>query len=61
MTDMTFWINFWTVIFFASVAIFAGLAVVVSIGGFFNILSLLKGLKERAERQDEGCCETDSD
>ena len=50
---MSFWINFWTVFFFASLAVFAGLAVVVSIGGFFNIRSLFKGLTNRDDRQEE--------
>ena len=41
---MDFWKVLWTVIFFASLAFFAGLAIVVSIGGFFNIRSLFKTL-----------------
>ena len=50
---MNFWINFWTIFFIASLALFAGMAIVVSIGGFFNIRSLFKGLTNRAEQQDE--------
>ncbi|MHC4510593.1 MAG: hypothetical protein ACYTAO_16825 [Planctomycetota bacterium] len=49
---MNFWINFWTVFFFASLAVFAGVAIVVSVGGFFNIRSLFKSLTERTG-QDE--------
>ncbi len=49
---MDFWISLWTIFFFASLALFAGLAVVVSIGGFFNIRSLFKSLSERAEQDD---------
>lgn len=49
---MNFWISFWTYFFFASLVIFAVLAVVVTIGGFFNIRSLFKSLSNRAERQD---------
>lgn len=45
---MEFWIDFWTIFFFASLAIFACLAVVVSIGGFFDIRSLFKSLTNRA-------------
>ena len=41
---MNFWINFWTFVFFASLLLFAGLAVVVSIVGFFNIRSLFKNI-----------------
>jgi hypothetical protein len=50
---MNFWINFWTFFFFASLILFAGLAVVVLIGGFFDIRSLLKGLTSRSVEQDE--------
>ena len=42
------WVNFWSFFFFLSLALFAGLAVVVTIGGFFNIRSLFKSLKEEA-------------
>ena len=49
---MKFWIDFWTMFFFASLAAFAGLAVVVSIGGFFNIRSLFKSLTERSGQDD---------
>ncbi|MBA7609696.1 hypothetical protein ES703_16887 [subsurface metagenome] len=50
---MNFWINFWSIFFFASLAIFAVLAVVVTIGGFFNIRSLFKSLTDRADNYDE--------
>ncbi|MHC4116034.1 MAG: hypothetical protein ACYSWO_00865 [Planctomycetota bacterium] len=49
---MDFWISLWKIFFFASLAIFAVLAVVVSIGGFFNIRSLFKSLTERTEQDD---------
>jgi hypothetical protein len=55
---MQFWIDFWTFFFFASLAIFAGLAVVVWIGGFFNIRTLLKELKSRANLHDRGPSQT---
>jgi len=51
---MNFWINFWTIFFIASLALFAGMAIVVSIGGFFNIRSLFKSLTERSEQTEEG-------
>jgi hypothetical protein len=50
---MNFWINFWTIFFVASLTLFAGLAVVVSIGGFFNIRSLFKSLTNRVNQQEE--------
>ncbi len=49
---MQFWINFWSIFFFASLVIFAALAVTVTIGGFFNIRSLLKNLK-KAHKQSQ--------
>ncbi len=54
---MGFWITFWKIFFFASLAAFAVLAVVVSIGGFFNIRSLFKSLSERAEQGDDSRAE----
>ncbi len=51
---MNFWINFWTIFFIASLALFAGMAIVVSIGGFFNIRSLFKSLTERSEQSEDG-------
>lgn len=56
---MNFWVNFWSVFFFISLAVFATLAVVVTIGGFFNIRSLLKTLK--AEHEDESLYEKDNE
>ena len=50
---MNFWINFWTIFFIASLAIFAVLAVVVSIGGFFNMLSLFKTLTMQRDQEQE--------
>jgi len=44
---MRFWIDLWTCFFFASLALFAGLAVVVWIGGFYNIRTLLRNLRDR--------------
>jgi hypothetical protein len=50
---MNFWINFWSFFFFASLGIFACLAVVVTIGGFYNIRSLFKSLTDRADQHDD--------
>ena len=50
---MNLWINFWSFFFFASLAIFAVLAVVVTIGGFYNIRSLFKSLTSRADQNDD--------
>ena len=58
---MNFWINFWTIVFFASLVVFAGLAVTVTIGGFFNIRSLFKSLTEQSKQQNEGSSQKDKD
>ncbi len=50
---MNFWISFWSFFFFASLAIFAVLAVVVTIGGFYNIRSLFKSLTNRVDQNDD--------
>lgn len=44
---MSFWINFWTIVLIVGLTIFAGLAIVVSIGGVFNIRSLFKSLADQ--------------
>jgi hypothetical protein len=53
MHDMD-WVKFWSFFFFLSLTIFAALAVVVTIGGFFNIRSLFKSLKEQAAASEDG-------
>ena len=57
---MYFWINFWTVFFIVSLVLFAGLAVVVTIGGFFNIRSLFKNLSGRSEQSQQTTAEENS-
>ncbi len=54
---MNFWINFWTGFFIISLVLFAGLAIVVTIGGFFNIRSLFKNLSGRSEQPEQGAVE----
>ncbi|MHC4104542.1 MAG: hypothetical protein ACYSR9_06350 [Planctomycetota bacterium] len=54
---MNFWINFWTGFFIISLVLFAGLAIVVTIGGFFNIRSLFKNLSERSGQPEERAVE----
>jgi len=50
---MNFWISFWTIFFVVSLVLFTLLAVTVTIGGFFNIRSLFKGLSQRAEQEKD--------
>jgi hypothetical protein len=56
---MNFWINFWTAFFIISLVLFAGLAVVVTIGGFFNIRSLFKNLTGQSEQSQQSAVEDD--
>lgn len=46
---LDFWIKTWSVFFFLSLGIFAVLAVTVTIGGFYNILSLFSLLNKEHE------------
>ena len=48
---MAFWIYFWTAFFVTSLVVFAILAVVVSVGGFFDIRSLFKSLTGHEDSQ----------
>jgi len=49
---MHFWLVFWTVLLIAALTLFAGLAVVVTIGGFFDIRTLFRSIESRhAETQ----------
>ncbi len=47
---MDFWVTFWSIFFFLSVAIFIGLSITIAIGGFFDIKSLIKSLKEAKDK-----------
>ena len=42
---MNFWITVWTITLILGIGVFAVLAVVVTIGGAFDIVSLLRMLK----------------
>lgn len=46
------WVKIWTFFFFLSLGLFTSLAVIVAIGGFFNIRSLFKDLS--AARRGHG-------
>lgn len=47
------WVKIWSFFFFLSLTLFTGLAVVVTIGGFFNIRSLFKDLSEAKEKAEK--------
>jgi len=57
---MNFWIDFWTVFFIVSLVLFALLAIIVTIGGFFNIRSLFKNLSGPSEELNEKTVEESS-
>ena len=41
---MAFWVAFWGILLAVSLAIFAGLAVVIAVGGFFDVKALFKSI-----------------
>jgi len=47
------WIKIWTFFFFLSLAIFACLSIVVTIGGLFNIRSLFKDLSAARQKSEQ--------
>ncbi|HUT14188.1 MAG TPA: hypothetical protein VMY42_27125 [Thermoguttaceae bacterium] len=55
---MAFWIDFWTVVLIIAVALFAGLAIVVSIGGIFDVGKLFRSMDAKHGAHDEA---TDAD
>ena len=42
---MEFWIWFWTIFLFSSLAVFAGLAVIITLGGIPDIAALFRKIK----------------
>jgi len=55
---VAFWIDFWTVVLIIAVALFAGLAIVVSIGGIFDVGKLFRSMDAKHGAHDEA---TDAD
>ena len=51
MESVTSWILFWQVLLIAAVAVFAGLAIAVSIGGLYDIRSMFRSI---AAQDDDG-------
>jgi len=49
---MSFWEVFWQVVLLVSLVAFAGLVVVVAIGGFGDIRSMLRSIDKRHETAD---------
>ena len=53
------WIKIWTFFFFLSLALFVCLSIVVTIGGFFDIRSLLKDLSEARQKAERSPADDD--
>lgn len=48
---MALWTQFWAWLLVFSLLLFLGLAIVVSIGGFFDIRALFKSIREQHDRR----------
>ena len=46
------WMTLWKIVLIGGVGLFAVLAVVVTIGGFFDVMKLLATLRENAKEAD---------
>ena len=44
---MQSWIDFWTFLLVAALVVFVGLAIVVTIGGFFDIKALFRSIETK--------------
>ena len=55
---MDFWINFWTWLLVGAVTVFAGLAVVVTVGRYFDIKKLLRSIDAK-HAEENSDAETD--
>jgi len=54
---MEFWTNFWTVVLVGAIGLFAVLAVVVTIGGFFDVRRMFRTMSEPSEEQADNPAE----
>ncbi len=50
---MAFWTTFWAVLLVVALTIFAALAVVVTIGGFFDVKALLRNIDRKHTEEKE--------
>jgi hypothetical protein len=49
---MSFWIGFWTAVLFFAVASLTGLAIVVTVGGFFDVKKMFKSIDSKHRVED---------
>jgi len=47
---MTYWSGFWAWFLLFGLAVFLGLAVVVTVGGYFDIRAMFKRIREQHQR-----------
>ena len=50
---MAFWANFWGVMLLSTMIVFGILAVVVAVGGFFDVKKMFRQLEQRNGTPDE--------
>ena len=50
---MDFWIITWTIILFASLLLYTGLAIVVTLGGYKDVQALFKSLEDQHAAEDQ--------
>ena len=50
---MEFWMLFWKVVFIVTLLLFAVLAVVVTIGGFKDIIALFRAMDKENQKLDD--------
>jgi hypothetical protein len=59
MEEVRYWILFWQVLLIAAVAMFAGLAIAVTIGGLFDIRAMVRSIGAHKD-EDERAASADS-
>jgi hypothetical protein len=58
---MEFWMDFWTVVLVGAIGLFALLAVIVTIGGFFDLRRMFRTMAETADQEPDTCREDRGD
>ncbi len=56
---MNFWENFWSLVFIVSVIAFAGLAIVVTLGGISDIRAMLRSIEHNHSATQDDSDEPD--
>ena len=58
---MTFWIYLWKTVLIGAMALFGGMAVWVTIGGYFDIKRLFASVAESHQKDDQELADTPGD